>query len=330
MNRWSFRGVCRGANRGAWVGPCRGANLGAWPGRRGFTLPLALLGVLALTALALVAFTLVLGEVGDGGLEHRYLSDLAGAGHPGPEAQTTRLPVGPGYQVELIQAHHGVRSRVRVTWTLNPRIEALDWDQPWRVGDAGPGGTPQPGSVRWAEPPCGPGTGPGMGSGMGGAGASFDPGGGGRPRGPRIGPLDAVQLARILNERPTATSGSTPEWIPSSLTLETFGVDAIWMRGLGAAAGEGSPYGAASGVLVVPGDVRLGGTGELRGIVLAEGQVELGPEVVVRGAVAGGSGVYATGTEQIVGDWCAMEDSLEWLVPLGPVVIPGGAHLGWY
>lgn len=104
----------------------------------GFTLPLALFGILGLTALALAAFALVLGEVGDGTVEARVVADLAAAGRA-PTVEDTgswSWTPGAGYRAEVVPAGHGRRVRLRVVWVPDPRRDALEWGEPAQQREA--------------------------------------------------------------------------------------------------------------------------------------------------------------------------------------------------
>ncbi|TVP77415.1 MAG: hypothetical protein EA352_03760 [Gemmatimonadales bacterium] len=279
---------------------------GAPVNRAGFTLPLALLAILGLTALALAAFTLVLGELGDGRVEARVVADLAAAGQPPDpgEAEAWGWSPGGGYRVEVVPAGHGARARVRLLWHSDPRREALEWGEPGRVSRQVVG----PLGVEELLAPWG--------AGEGGGGPLREPA---RPvppdgaiPGEAGGPADGLRVW-----------GDGVVWIP----LGTGG-------GGGEPGGEGAPGGGGgamgAGVLLAPGDLLVFGDGTLRGLVVAGGRLELQGSVEVRGGAVGTANLTRLDGARIEPDLPALEAGLEAVVPAGSHLVPGGAHLGWF
>lgn len=99
---------------------------GEWGDHRGFILPLTLLAVLALSALALAAWTLAAAEHQGVGWERRWLAGAAGPHtRPGPGAEAhrvvRRLPG--GYRVVTAPDTPGLH---HLAWCLDPSAEARE------------------------------------------------------------------------------------------------------------------------------------------------------------------------------------------------------------
>jgi hypothetical protein len=116
-------------------------------GRRGVLLPMALLGLLALTALAIMTHALVHGMVVDGTLERRYLEGWAAA------EPAERQMLSAGFELtrhEWTSAGQAGRSGYSVVRVLDPYLDSRRWGAaiyaPMVVGVD---------RVEWASLPCG-------------------------------------------------------------------------------------------------------------------------------------------------------------------------------
>lgn len=91
--------------------------------RRGFLLPLALLGLLAVTALAMSTFVLARGLARDAALERRYLEEWAA-----PSVADT-IDLAQGWELLALRGA-GERRGYRVERFVDPALEAVLWTVP--------------------------------------------------------------------------------------------------------------------------------------------------------------------------------------------------------
>ncbi|CAN5796612.1 hypothetical protein BH23GEM11_BH23GEM11_16340 [soil metagenome] len=112
--------------------------------RRGFILPLVLLATLAITALAVAAFTLAQAEHRATEWERTWVGAVAGAdGRVGAPVAGPLAALGSGYRLVAVgDAGTSPLLRHEVWWCLDPRAEAAGtWtagDHPPRLGPLGP------------------------------------------------------------------------------------------------------------------------------------------------------------------------------------------------
>jgi hypothetical protein len=264
----------------------------------GFLLPLALMGLLALTALAVLSFTLAFGLVQDTVLERQYLEGWIEA------RPVDSLHLGGGYTLVRLAWHDGSAGTSgntesggsgRSTWwvirTLDPVLDSRRWRSPVY--------TPilvapeSESSIAWAPSPCG---------------------GGATDANPGAGPL--LHLADPLLDVLLAAGTDRETFV------EVQGVE-ISVPALSLVVGPGD-----IGWLFTDGDVEVRGEGIVEGVLLGRGRVTIGAGVQWRGGVASSVGVRLEGDGSIIGDWCVIENAIASLAPPRRVALPGGGPLG--
>jgi len=238
-------------------------------GRRGFILPFVILATLAVTSLALAAFTLARAEHLAVEWERGRLAALADPGSgEGTGAGSLAVVASPGHGYRVVAA---------------PR--------PTQVGTGLPGAFLSPlrlHRVAWCLDPEGEAEGPWWTAGF--------------P--PRLGPLGVPALVDLLLRLPVSVTG---EVIVLPGVVEGDSIRLQGEPGAGAGARTEAWNGAGTGMepteafrvtvapgpgggflVVAEGSLRVGGTGTLAGVVLAEGDAVFGPGVEVAGGIRAG------------------------------------------
>ncbi|TVP58659.1 MAG: hypothetical protein EA351_03335 [Gemmatimonadales bacterium] len=270
-------------------------GLGSLGERRGFLLPLAILGLLAVTALVMMSAALAMGLVRDTRLEREYLEGWSG---PQP-VEAGEIAVGWKLQRRLgpVASDSDVgelgvgRSSYELLRVIDPPREARLWTAPvytplWVAP------TEPPGSA-WAPSPCG---------------------GTQRTRASGDGPL-----LRFIGE---ITESLHPDGVAWAQRVASAGVVVSGPEVTLVEAEEGVVW------LLSVGDVELRGDGVVRGILLAGGAVTLTDGAGWEGGVAAAGGVQVDSGSRIVGSWCAIEAALEEIPPPRRLDLPRGGALG--
>ncbi len=272
-----------------------GLRRGPPVGRRGFLLPLAILGLLAVTALVLMSTALAMGMHRDTRLEREYLEGWSGP----PPVEGTEIAVGwelrrrrgpvasDVHDAQTAEVDDRGRSSYELTRVIDPPRDARLWIAPvyaplW-VAPTEPSGS------AWAPSPCG---------GTEQASASGD------------GPL-----LQFIGE---ITESLHPGGVVWSQQVAWAGVVASGPQVVLVEAEQGVVW------LLATDDVELRGDGVVRGILLAGGSVTLTDGAWWEGGVAASGGVQVDSGSRIVGSWCAIEAALE-QIPQPRRLNPAGA-----
>jgi hypothetical protein len=294
-------------------GAAGGAVGGAVGGARGFVLPLALLLVASLSALA-VAFH-GLAEANRVMLEwdlEAFALAWRSRLESGPQIHGDREPLGFGYALVRTGTSRG--GRMVLEWTLDPsRIAAEPWIPRGVVAEGfGPEDLLAEDLLaedRLAED----------GSPAGGGGAAPFP----LPwRGERLGPWTSAEWLRHLGGAPLPGEGSGR----AVVQFGTFRVEGRGVRILGS-----DPSSAL--MILAPNGVEVSGEGVLRAVILASGSVQVDAAVVWVGGGRVEAFVPEPGWMGFVLDPAVIQGALTHLEGAlgGNRVIPAsGGHLGWW